>query len=81
MLADIPAAIAGLPQPATVAQAFPVVLGEGEELPTALRVTGFGRPVWVLFVDVGTAAREHFAAFFDSITACWIAGPVRSEWH
>ena len=51
---------------------FPVVLGAGEQLRAPLRMTGFGRPVWILFVDIGTEAREHFAAFFDSITACWM---------
>lgn len=51
---------------------FPVVLGAGEQLRAPLRMTGFGRPVWILFVDIGTEAREHFAAFFDSIAACWM---------
>ena len=50
---------------------FPVILGVGEQLPAPLRVVGFGRPVWILFVDVGTKARENFSAFFDSISSCW----------
>jgi 5-methylcytosine-specific restriction enzyme subunit McrC len=51
---------------------FPVLLGAGEQLAAPLRVTGFGRPVWILFIDVGTEAHKHFAAFFDSIAACWM---------
>lgn len=58
-------------RPCETGLVFPVILGVGEPLPGPLRVTGFGSPVWVLFVDVGTEAREHFPAFFDSIAACW----------
>lgn len=58
-------------RPCETGLVFPVVLGVGEHLPGPLRVTGFGRPVWVLFVDVGTKAHAHFPAFFHSIDACW----------
>ena len=58
-------------RPCETGLVFPVVLDVGEHLPAPLRVTGFGRPVWVLFVDVGTKAHAHFPAFFDSINVCW----------
>ncbi|MBW3537312.1 MAG: McrC family protein [Actinobacteria bacterium] len=49
---------------------YPIALGDGDALPRPMRVTGFGRPVWILFMDVGYGGQRRFGSFFESLESC-----------
>lgn len=49
---------------------YPIALGERDALPHPMRVTGFGRPVWILFMDVGYGGQRRFGSFFESLNSC-----------
>ena len=51
-------------RPAVPILVYPVVLGPGEQLPRAYRVTGFNQEVLVLFLDTGREARMRVADFY-----------------
>ncbi len=53
--------------PCATGLVYPVALGDEDELPAPMRITGFGRPVWILFLDVGYRAQHRFAGFFDAV--------------
>jgi 5-methylcytosine-specific restriction enzyme subunit McrC len=48
---------------------FPVALEEGRPLPQPYRVGGFGRPVHLLFCDVGPAAERNLPQFLEALRA------------
>lgn len=47
----------------TSALLYPLVLADGDDLPSPLRVLGFGEPVWLLFIDVGKQAARNLPRF------------------
>lgn len=52
-------------KPAVSGLTYPITLEPHESLPPPYRVMGFGQPVWLVFFDVGTSARENMASFFS----------------
>lgn len=51
---------------------YPVVLAAEESLPAPMKVTGFGAPVTLLFIDIGRNAAANLPEFF-AILHDWIA--------
>lgn len=54
---------------APTALVYPVVLTNGEDLPSRYEVRGFGAPIWLIFVDVGPNARSNIPAFLGAVGA------------
>lgn len=52
---------------ATGALLYPTVLAHGDELPRPLRVDGFGKPIWMVFIDIGPHASSNLTQFVDAI--------------
>lgn len=52
---------------ATGALLYPTVLAQGDELPRPLQVDGFGKPIWMVFVDIGPNASANLTQFVDAI--------------
>ena len=57
--------------PCSTGLVYPLALGAGDNLPEPMRVTGFGEPVWILFIDVGDCAESRFSEFFAAVSAAW----------
>lgn len=53
----------------TGALLFPVVLAAGDQLPAPCRITGFGDPVWLVFVDIGRQAALNLPAFLATLAS------------
>lgn len=62
---------------AAVALAYPVVLKQGEDLPAPYEVRGFGAPVYLIFMDVGSNARTNLPSFVARVVS--IASSATSE--
>lgn len=46
---------------------YPIVLAAAEPLPEPCRITGFGEPVWLFFIDVGPHAAVTLDAFVSTV--------------
>jgi 5-methylcytosine-specific restriction enzyme subunit McrC len=57
--------------PCSTGLVYPVALNADEPLPKPMRVTGFGDPVWILFIDVGRHAQARFPEFFAAVSEAW----------
>jgi 5-methylcytosine-specific restriction enzyme subunit McrC len=62
-------------RPAATGLVYPVALAADAPLPAARQVTGFGPPVWILFIDVGIRARSNRDAFFEQVRTAWHSQP------
>lgn len=58
-------------RPATTGLVYPIVLKAGAQLPKPMTISGFGKPVWILFIDVGVHARTHRSTFFENLAIAW----------